>query len=564
MFIAFNAIIVLLVLLIAYWWANQGLFSALLHLLCVITAGAIAFAVWEPLTTGLLLRGNGFDNYAWGVSFILVFMITLLILRVSVDKIVGANINIPNWANLAFGLPVGAASGVLTIGIFLIGAGFIQSSRDMMSVVGWARSKQNGQVQQINQLWTPVHAWTYEFYGLLSVGSLYPTFERTPLRSYYPDLDKYAMSLFRDSFKDGRGKVSLRPKDAHIVEAIRCNEAGFNRYAVRVTFEPGARDYGEQLTLSKSQVRLIGEARGTSEAKVAYPDSWTQYDGWHKFDDFSHFASSEPAQSGADMVFQFNATDLGNSRARFIQIRGTRYRLPAVLDVASGRILQLQTSGVAGAMANVTLDTSAVSIQSAIELTNKIPVFVSTNQMPPGFQVTEDKFLSGGDGELQQRGERPSRALLVKGILESKGARIVQVDVSRESTANIFGSVRERAGEDAELLLVDSSGRPYWPVGFIHERSGRTRIKVDFQNYVRKLKDFPALPTSGGQTLKLVFSVTEGSTITGLKCGDVTVGTCSLLAPRIEAPAERTDRVPTETDKPLEGERPPSGVRPPR
>src|SRR5688572_5742565 len=142
MFIAFNVIIVLLVLLIAYWWANQGLFSALLHLLCVITAGAVAFALWEPLTTGLLLRGTGFDNYAWGVTFIGVFFITLLILRIAVDKIVGANINIPNWANLAFGLPVGAASGVLTIGIFLIGAGFMQSSRDLMSIVGWARSSQ--------------------------------------------------------------------------------------------------------------------------------------------------------------------------------------------------------------------------------------------------------------------------------------------------------------------------------------------------------------------------------------------------------------------------------------
>ena len=34
MLIFFNIIIIALVLLIAYWWANQGLFSAILHLVC--------------------------------------------------------------------------------------------------------------------------------------------------------------------------------------------------------------------------------------------------------------------------------------------------------------------------------------------------------------------------------------------------------------------------------------------------------------------------------------------------------------------------------------------------
>src|SRR5436190_8436030 len=94
----FNIVIILLVLLIAYWWANQGLFSAILHLVCVVIAGAITLSVWEPLTVGLLLRGNGFDDYAWGVSFIGIFAISLLILRVIMDKTIGANVTIPNWA----------------------------------------------------------------------------------------------------------------------------------------------------------------------------------------------------------------------------------------------------------------------------------------------------------------------------------------------------------------------------------------------------------------------------------------------------------------------------------
>src|SRR5690606_38186872 len=125
MTIVLNIVIILLVLLIAYWWANQGLFSAILHLLCVVVAGAVALAVWEPLTTGLLLRGNAFDDYAWGISLTGVFIITLLILRVTMDKTIPANVALPSWANLTFGFIVGAAAGILTMGMFIIGAGHI-------------------------------------------------------------------------------------------------------------------------------------------------------------------------------------------------------------------------------------------------------------------------------------------------------------------------------------------------------------------------------------------------------------------------------------------------------
>jgi hypothetical protein len=58
MTIIFNLLIIGLVLLIAYWWANEGLFSSFLHLICVITAGTIALAVWEPITMSMLNGGE--------------------------------------------------------------------------------------------------------------------------------------------------------------------------------------------------------------------------------------------------------------------------------------------------------------------------------------------------------------------------------------------------------------------------------------------------------------------------------------------------------------------------
>ena len=36
----------------------------------------------------------------------------------------------------------------------------------------------------------------------------------------------------------------------------------------------------------------------------------------------------------------------------------------------------------------------------------------------------------------------------------------------------------------------------------------------------------PPLPSTGSQELTLLFYVTEGATVTGLKVGDQTIGTC--------------------------------------
>ena len=43
-----SVLIIIVIALAAFWWGNQGAFSALLHMLCALVAGAIGFAVWEP------------------------------------------------------------------------------------------------------------------------------------------------------------------------------------------------------------------------------------------------------------------------------------------------------------------------------------------------------------------------------------------------------------------------------------------------------------------------------------------------------------------------------------
>ena len=54
----------LIVLLIAYWWGNQGAFDALIHFIAVVVAGALALSLWEPVTHAFLLT-PAISEYGW-------------------------------------------------------------------------------------------------------------------------------------------------------------------------------------------------------------------------------------------------------------------------------------------------------------------------------------------------------------------------------------------------------------------------------------------------------------------------------------------------------------------
>lgn len=528
MFYVFNIIVILLVGLIAYWWANQGLFSAILHLLCVIVAGALAFALWEPIALGLLIHGKTFDNYAWGVSLIVPFVILLFILRVVTDKIAPSNVNLPNWTDYAFGFPLGAVAGILTIGIFLIGAGHVQSGRALLGYQGWQRGSSSGKIIQIQSAWLPAHKLTSQFYSWLSVtsmGALGGT--STPMQRYNPELYKQMM-LIRDSYGEGTAAMAMVP-DAIEINAVYINSERQN-IALTLTLNSKSQDYGEQLTLSSAQVRLIGTARGQQAPDVVYPDYWTQETergrGHYQFDDVSHFVTSVPGRETARITFVFPPLDHGEPR--FVQIRGTRAALPAAQRVEASHVA---FAALAGAEDTVGEFAGAVNIQNAFTIGNRIQgMNVGTNQLPGGIRHIE-RYFSEGEATILKGGDRPPRNLQILGLYETPGTRIVKLDISRNSSANIFGAVRQVAGEGATLSLVDTAGRRYSPIGYIHEKTESFNLKLAPGRFVRTIDELPSLPSAGGQQLELLFRVTENVTLSAFIMGEVTVGTCNINVP---------------------------------
>ena len=528
MLIAFNAILLLIILLLAYWWANQGLFSALLHLFCVIVAGAIALAFWEPLTVGLLLRGNFFDNYAWGVSFIGLFVISLFILRITMDKLAPGNIDLPHGVNLGLGGAAGAAAGVLTVGIILLGTSFVQSTSAIMGWQGHQRAS-NGQIAPLNNLWVPYHQIAAEFYDFLSVGAFSTS---RPLRHYSPNLHVQATS-FRDTWADGKGRVAMAPKFAEVKEVHQCE--GLSQWLIKVHFDSGAfDDEGRALILAASQVRLISDADGTQEPIVAHPVGWSQYTKdspnsatYFNFGSPSQFVTNVPAQQSADILLAFQ-TPMANPR--FLQIKNVRYALPAAvnkIDIAQAETLKRD---YARTTTQLVLDTSAPTILPAdLQVSSNLrPLVISINQLPASMSHVDNK-LSDGHGIFPQRGDRVGRDLQIDGILEPVGTRVVQVHVGRRSSATIFGIAGQQAGESATPFLIDENGGSYVPFGFMYERpDGQIEIYLNPKANIRSLGELHTLLRGGDNDIRLLFYVTEGPKIVSFRLNNITVGNCSV------------------------------------
>ena len=537
MIILFNVGIIGLVLLIGYWWANEGLFSSLLHLVCVITAGALAIALWEPITMALM-SGGGFDNYAWGIVLVGIFSISLLVLRVICDKLIPANIQFPTWANVSIGGLTGSAAGIISIGICLIGSGFVQSTNEIMSYRGTGRDENSrGEIARIGDpIWIDVAQLTSKFFSILSVGTLHPDISGAPLQQYNPNIDELS-TLVRDSFDGGKGQLSLAP-DAAKATKVAVSQEGM--VVVQVTFNTKAKDFGGQLILASSQVRLIGEASGDNPPDIYYPMAWKQEvqdtgEQLFKFDDASHYATSVPGRAETGIKFAFDTRD-SSFIPKFIQIRGTRFDLPknnqielSALDVRSYRGLQLTDEEI---LAN--RDPLGKDIQHLIAPTSKIRrLRISTNGIPGTIEIDEDFYFVQGTLSTQWTRQGVSSALAIKGIRADQGTAIIQLDVSPGSNA-AFEDLLPVISPDSAVVFIDDDGRKYEPIGYYLGDDRRMQLTLTPGTPIHYMSELPMhlMTSSKSKSLTLIFQITEGVRLKEFRVGDYTIGTCNILAER--------------------------------
>jgi len=331
-----NILVLVLVGVTAWILAAYGFFSALLHFACVVAAGAIAFAAWEPVV--ILFLGAKMPDHAWGLSLIVLFAVSLFILRLLVGKACPSQVFFSSTANFIGGGLLGAASGVITIGITLLGIQFMQMPSELLGYRGW-KVDEHGEVGQPSgtsgHLWLPVDDWTARFYTLASNGAMYSP---NNLARWHPNLAQ-AASLFSESINGGESRQGMAPDQIKVDEVFQVdgdslppnfldeqakgidrNEQApggrFNLVIVGITIDNGAADKGDKLRLTKAQVYLVcrnPSAGPQEEYAPIHPSAFIQRykpdspdEGRFLFDGGDLAASSVGgASSGIPMKFEF-------------------------------------------------------------------------------------------------------------------------------------------------------------------------------------------------------------------------------------------------------------------
>lgn len=206
----------------AYIWCIRGFFSALVHMVCVIAAGAVAFGVWEPVSYFILdgapERGFGsfLQDMAFGLGLAIPFAVTLAILRGIVDKILPANAQCEPVADYVGGVVCGFISGVISGGIMVLSIGMLRLAPDSgaeYQAVNYTSGPGRGSIERTTEMFIPwADRVTASLYGHLSLTS-FRTDE--PLARWQPDLDTFPSSL-RMAF-EGKDRITLRPDAFKVV-----------------------------------------------------------------------------------------------------------------------------------------------------------------------------------------------------------------------------------------------------------------------------------------------------------------------------------------------------------
>ena len=512
-------ITVVFIALATYWFGfKEGFFSGVVHLTCVIVAGALAFAFWEPLAHAML--GTGMREWAWGVSLLLIFCFTLLILRIAANLLVPDKLNFPHMIDILGGTASGVAIGILTAGIGLIGIGMLPIG-DMGG--GFIRTQANAAQPAKKSSISFAATMTENFYDMLGVGAFSPLFNSGNIAASHPVLAKQAWGLHRDTIQRGRIELAISPDDLEIgtpyFGSFNGVGAGEEAYIVPVTIQRTGFHKGSVFVLSAAQAYLIGTG---NKPAVVFPSGWRESGRNYLFDGLTNYASNQPGEQEVRILLAFPAAQMNGQAPKYLMFKSLR------LPLASAST-DLADLGDSGGTNTVKFDTSVAAIpNSYIKVDKNIGVTLNRNSLPSGIEADGNSIsFADGDNVPSRSMGSVSKTLRVTQFYEQPGTKVVKIDVSRgKSPIDIWGDKRASGGVSNPLVLVTKDGSVYEPIGWLYDQDADKllNIKFDSRNGVPRVEDLPLLSSAGRDDLDVLYSIPEGKTIVAIMIGDETIG----------------------------------------
>lgn len=570
---------------IAYVWASRGLFSSLVHMVCVLIAGAIAFGLWEPLAYFILGQDvpGWVVDITWGVSLGVPFAALLAILRLSVDKILGANADLDSATNLVGGGLCGLVSGTVSVGILVISMSFLRLPVPFMGYqpVGF---ETNGSVVKESSLIYPADKITAGLYSFMSKASLRT---RTPMATWRPDL-AYQGHLLRTNFNDGGSKQTLTPDSYELVGRYTVGHntpvpmkdlqtdsfpplrtqtvtmfngepADNNSYieGMIVLFKPGAREREGRVVIGNAQVRLVCEPVNepggatigihpfamVSQAEGNRPDL-----GRWRFERPEIFIASVGGSAEALMAFEFMVPRAYRPLA--LEVKGVRtvlsnkavgqdFTTTAARDAAirSGMLLSGGATGGgeldrSGAVVIDPRQAASGGMGSELIIGGTMPGgFIIVKDRKDGLVLDENNQIVEGLGKFRNadldNNRIAPRNLQVREIAPTEDTRVVTLRVGGDSRVGLLTQAAVTADLSKTPVLIDDQNQRYVPIGYIYQDAMETHVKVSPGTPIRSINELPyGGPTMSrpDQKFALVFRVSKGVKIKYFALGDTVIG----------------------------------------
>ncbi len=557
-----------LLLAITWVWLNRGFFSSLIHMLCTIAAGAIAFAFWEPLAHLLLglSPDTGFLSFigyvAWGTALILPFGLSLLLLRYLTDKILSSKVATIGIVEYLGGGICGAVSAAISVGIYFIGYGFLPGANSVRPVDYTQTGSGIGSLQRTGGLWIPAERFTAGLYSRLSLTTL-----RTgePLAEWYPELDLAGYSI-NISATGGKARPSMPAEAINIKKSYYIGDAtGSSRvsdllatgttpdalnqpyvgldgetvstgrlYGVVVEFNESAKEMNGQVVLGNGQSRLVmrGPSGGTiaahpvaliSQAKSSDAELYGRF----PYDSEELFIASVGGSSKVTMGLEFVVPQGYTPEA--LVVKNTRVMLGGEADQnfasAGARFSALSSGGLVGGTAISDIDTtdlqrletnpdrSGRSTNREITVSDRIGYSFEVRQKG-SLEIDEENGVTRGTmqflpEELGVRGV--DRKVIVEKFATADDVVLVRVNVSRDSPASLLGRAAKTVDRVLPPQLIDTNSQVYPAVGYVYADREIVKISFDPARSIRGLAELPTMSSSrSDQTMTLIFRVSKG------------------------------------------------------
>jgi uncharacterized membrane protein required for colicin V production len=200
-----NIVALLLVLGITFMSSLFGLYSGILNLMCTVTALAVSFGCYEPLND--LLTSQGLPpSFTEPAALVLLFVVTLLVLRTLSDTFLRGNVHVPMYVDWAGGAVCGFFAGQITIGVLVIGFLMLPWGGRAMMFSRYERDADNKTYREADDippdqrrqeervvfrrkhLWLRSDDFAVGLFNMLSRGSLSGN---TTFASVYPDFTEW-------------------------------------------------------------------------------------------------------------------------------------------------------------------------------------------------------------------------------------------------------------------------------------------------------------------------------------------------------------------------------------